>query len=607
MYVSVSGDGAGEGPGGWVLRRHEDDGSPAGEPWEVSDLAGEIGRLEREETPRWVWTATASIYPRLLDAGIRVGRCHDLGHTESLLCGHERRAGPVPLAPDTRPPPSPPGRHPHAVQPALFDPAARPGRPATGRDSPRDGSPPTGAPVGRPVAGTPVGHASVGQPVDQALVDRALVDQALVDQVARIAVARRSSPGFALLVAAESAAALAAAEMGHVGLPWRAEIHDEILTELLGPRPVLGGRPPRMQTLAEEIGALLGDPRLNPDSQPGLLRALRRAGLPLRTTRSHELRRIDHPVVAPLLHYKELSRLHSANGWAWREQWVWQGRFHPEYVPGGVVSGRWATRGGGALQIPRAVRAAVVADPGWVLIVADAGQLEPRVLAEISRDERMAAATREGDLYAAVAAQALGRPEARAEAKVALLSAMYGGGTSSPALAALRRRFPTALALLEDAARAGEDGEVVASVLGRTCPPPRPGWQDGPDEVIGPRARARGRFTRNFVVQASAADWANVLVASLRRRLTELATSGNPQHHGRAGGPGRDDGSPPGRPDLVFFQHDEVVVHVPAPSTADAMAAVEAAGAEATRLVLGERGVRIPLRPKAVSSYAEKG
>ena len=101
-------------------------------------------------------------------------------------------------------------------------------------------------------------------------------------------------------------------------------------------------------------------------------------------------------------------------------------------MPGGVVSGRWATRGGGALQIPKVVRRAVVADPGWRFVVADAGQLEPRVLAAVSGDDRLATAGAAGDLYAALAADAFDGDRARA--KVALLGAMYGqtGGAAVP-------------------------------------------------------------------------------------------------------------------------------------------------------------------------------
>ncbi|HEY6797843.1 MAG TPA: bifunctional 3'-5' exonuclease/DNA polymerase [Kineosporiaceae bacterium] len=535
-------------------------------------------------TDRVVWAGTAACYPPLRAQGLRVGRCHDLTLAEGLILGHEgrwgaerspaaawarlrgdmghgppegRRSGPAEsdggvVGPGIRVAGS--GGWGEGAQPALFEPDA-------------------------PAGGLPAGV----DPLEVVVAVHA-------DQQARITTARATSPGFGLLVAAESAAALAAVEMTEAGLPWRADLHDQLLEAALGPRPVHGGRPPRMQALAEEIGAILGRPRLNPDSQPDLLAALRRNGVPVRSTRRHELRGIDHPVVEPLLKYRELARLHAANGWAWREQWVRDGRFRPEYVPGGVVTGRWASRGGGALQIPRAVRAAVVAEPGRVLVVADAGQLEPRVLAAMSGDRHLIAATQQGDLYAALAAQALGRPQARAEAKLGMLSAMYGGGAGSVALTALRRRFPTALDLLQTAARAGEAGGSVRSVLGRVSPPAGHGWLDGlPPDRAAARARAYGRFTRNFVVQASAADWASVLLADLRTRL-----------HALPGGCGPD----PAR--LVFFQHDEVLVEAPAELAEAVVTAIHGAGAEATRLVLGDVGVQVPLDAAAVRSYADK-
>src|SRR4029450_11970215 len=155
-----------------------------------------------------------------------------------------------------------------------------------------------------------------------------------------------------------------------------------------GPRP--GPPPRRLAALPARIGAPFGGRPLNPDSPAQVLRAFAAAGTPLPSTRSHVQRGVDHPGVPLLLAYKELSRLHAAYGWSWLDAWVAGDRFRLEYVPGGVVSGRWATRGGGALQIPHALRRAVVADPGWTFVVADASQLEPRVLAALSGDEGVA-------------------------------------------------------------------------------------------------------------------------------------------------------------------------------------------------------------------------
>jgi DNA polymerase-1 len=322
------------------------------------------------------------------------------------------------------------------------------------------------------------------------------------------------------------------------------------------------------------------------------VRAFAADGVTVPSARSAALRAVEHPAVPPLLEYKELARLYAAHGWAWLDTWARDGRFRPEYIVGGVVSGRWATRGGGALQIPKVLRRAVVADPGWVLVVADAAQLEPRVLAALAGDQAFAAAAAHGDLYTALA-DAFGG--ARDKAKIALLSAMYGGATGDAIslLGVLRQRFPAAAGYVEAAARAGEAGRVVRSRLGRTCPPPSAAWRErtasvsgGEKRTAGAAIRSRGRFTRNFVVQASAADWAITLLAVLRRRLAALST-------------------PPTHPHLVFFQHDEVVVHAPKDG-ADAVAeAVRAAGAEAGRLVFGATPVVFPLETAIVECYAD--
>jgi DNA polymerase-1 len=393
------------------------------------------------------------------------------------------------------------------------------------------------------------------------------------DQLARISAVEQ--PGrFRLLVAAESAGGLIGAEMGNEGLPWRADAHDAVLLELLGePSPV--GPPRRLVELTDRIRAAFSDPRLHPESPAEVLRAFSRAGIVLPSTRAWVIKDVDHPAAPLLLEFKELYRVWTAHAWSWRAQWVREGRFRPEYVPGGVVSGRWATRGGGALQIPKAVRRAVVADEGHVFVVADAAQLEPRVLAAVAGDARLARAAGAGDLYAALAADAFGGD--RAKAKVAMLGAMYGqtSGAAIPALAALQARFPTAWAYVERAARTGEAGGLVRSWLGRTCPPP------SRQEMSGEQARARGRFTRNFVIQATAAEWALTLLAGLRGRLNGSGA------------------------ELVFFQHDEVLVHASAGTADQVVSAVRGAGDQAGRLLFGDSPVRFPLDVSVVDCYAD--
>ena len=108
-------------------------------------------------------------------------------------------------------------------------------------------------------------------------------------------------------------------------------------------------RPARVADLAARISGALGRP-VNPDSPAQVLRALAANGVRVSSTRSGVLRGVDHPAAPLLLEYKELARLHAAHGWAWLDEWVADGRFRAEYVVGGVVSGRWATRGGGSFE-----------------------------------------------------------------------------------------------------------------------------------------------------------------------------------------------------------------------------------------------------------------
>ncbi|WP_395728626.1 bifunctional 3'-5' exonuclease/DNA polymerase [Nakamurella sp.] len=539
--------------GRYAVQGTTDDGAPNGPPRRIG--AGELVAAADE---RWLWASTVDDYPALIATGLRVPRCHDIAAVERILLGRAGAFG-DPVTPAAvlaraagEPVPSPPVR-PVGDAPSLFD--------LTG-------------------------------PADDGVDPLEVLRLAYQDQ------RRRANGGGALslLLAAENASALAAAEMGAVGLPWRRKVHLAVLDEMLGARPALGGRPPRLAQLAGEIDAAFGFP-VNPDSAVDLREAFRRVGFDIETTRSWVLKGIDHPAVGPVLAYKELARLHSANGWAWLDQWVRHDRFRAEYLSGSVVSGRWATRGGGALQIPRLLRQAVVAEDGYRLVVADAAQLEPRVLAAISGDAGLQAVSASGeskaDLYAGLAADGFGGN--RASAKVAMLGAMYGQttGEGGRLVGTLRTRYPAAMGYVDGAARAGERGEVVHSVLGRACPPPGTYWEAvrigrQQDATAAERKRAdrlagdRGRFTRNFVVQASAADWAAVWLAGLRTSLADVAGA-----------------------ELVFFQHDELIVHAPAPAAGEVAGLIERAADAARRLVFPGSAVLTPVRPVIVDRYAD--
>ncbi|MEU7281914.1 bifunctional 3'-5' exonuclease/DNA polymerase [Streptomyces sp. NPDC045431] len=537
------------------------DGLPAGPVLTEPDLVEAV--RSRPHAGRWVWRSTAALHPRLLAAGVRVERCYDIEAAEQLLLGHEGRLG-----------------EPRSAAAAW---ARLHGLPVPSDPPPR--------------AAEPGSQAPLFEPRPPALPFEALLE-VYADQGRRHEAAEH--PGrMRLLTAAESAGWLVAAEMPRAGLPWRADVHRALLRELLGERYAGGGEPRRLAELADEVSAAFGR-RVRPDLPAEVVRAFAEAGVKVRSTRRWELAKLDHPAVEPLLAYKKLYRIWTAHGWGWLQDWVHDGRFRPEYVPGGTVSGRWTTNGGGALQIPRVIRRAVVADEGWRLVVADADQMEPRVLAAISRDPGlMEVAGHDDDLYTRLSDRAFSGD--RTHAKLALLGAIYGqtSGDGLKNLAALRRRFPRAVAYVDDAAKAGEEGRLVRTWLGRTSPRAAGAAeadeaglpQEGTEEPLSDgeftpgyasvNARARGRFTRNFVVQGSAADWALLMLAALRRSLADM------------------------RAELVFFQHDEVIVHCPAEEAPAVAEAIRAAGDTAGRIAFGETPVRFPFTTATVECYAD--
>ncbi|WP_328359693.1 bifunctional 3'-5' exonuclease/DNA polymerase [Streptomyces sp. NBC_00445] len=558
----------------WALAPAEDggaelaplgpDGLPAGPVVREPDLAAAV--RGRPEVTRWVWRSTAEVYPRLLATGVRVERCYDIEDAETLLLGHEGRSG-----------------EPRSAAAAL----ARLRRGPVPPDPPqRSAEPGAQSPLFEPQ--------SVHVPLAD-LIEVYAEQQRRHDKAAH--------PGrMRLLTAAESAGMLVAAEMNRAGLPWSADVHRRVLHELLGERYAGGGEPRRLAELADEVSAAFGR-RVRPDLPADVIKAFAQAGIKVRSTRRWEIESVDHPAVKPLIEYKKLYRIWVAHGWSWLQDWVRDGRFRPEFLAGGTVTGRWVTNGGGALQIPKVIRRAVVADPGWRLVVADADQMEPRVLAAISRDPGlMEVAGRETDLYQSVSDRAFSGD--RAQAKLAVLGAVYGqtSGDGLKNLAALRRRFPKAVAYVDDAAREGEEGRLVRTWLGRTCPPaagatdatteeagiPQDDPADAPpgDDAWVPgyastNARARGRFARNFVVQGSAADWTLLLLAALRQACAGMAA------------------------ELVFFQHDEVIVHCPEEEAETVVTAIREASDLAGRLTFGETPVRFPFTTAVVECYAD--
>ena len=533
---------------------------------------------------RWAWADARELMPALLASGVSPASCHDLRLAQRILFTAATRAqNRLPYTPtiDLTPEPAPPA----GVLPAR--------RQIEGQTSLFDD------------LGTafPEQHEAAGITASALLTEL----RAQLEAVAACPAPARLS----LLLAAESQGALIAAEMKHHGMPWNRTIHEKILTHALGPRPVGYDRPYKMERLAARIREELGAPNLNPDSPQEVLKALQAAGHSVTSTRKWELTEWANAVphlreerwqlVRPLLDYKRLARLYTANGWNWLDTWVTNNRFHPTYEVGSAATGRWGGHGGGAMQIPKDVRPAIRAEEGMMLTVADAAQIEPRILAVMSGDRALAVAGRGTDLYLGIAQ--IGERTGsvlndRSHAKIALLAAMYGAttGEGGQLMPHLKKLFPAAIGLTERAADVGLRGGQVTTYLGRTSPAPSHAWFQAQrnqvtaadERAAHSAARAHSRFTRNFVIQGTAAEWAIIWMAQIRKRLrTE-------RHFGRRM-----------QTRLVYFLHDEIMLYGPVSESARAAKIVRESAQAAAELIFGPTDVEFPVTVITTDDYSQ--
>jgi len=197
------------------------------------------------------------------------------------------------------------------------------------------------------------------------------------------------------------------------------------------------GRPMAQTTLWGE-DAVLGQ---NFDSNPFVLDLLHRNGIMAQATAKHDLYPFRmNPLVQALTAYRKASKALSAllTPTAAALHPV-TACLHPWYGQIAAYSGRMSCSGPNIQQIPRdpAFRACFTAPAGRSLIIADYSQIELRVAAQISKDERMLEAYRQGeDLHLLTAALMTGKPmdsvtkQERQAAKAVNFGLVFGMGAA---------------------------------------------------------------------------------------------------------------------------------------------------------------------------------
>ena len=339
----------------------------------------------------------------------------------------------------------------------------------------------------------------------------------------------------------ESAAELLCAELEVHGLPIDETEAVRIISEAVGPRPTDLAHEDRLRDERDQEVLRHLDPGPRVDLRnPGDVKAmLRRIAVDVPDTRAWRLEqhRDTHPLVPALLTWRKAERIATTYGYRWLDEHVRDGRLIGSWSSSDGAAGRM-TASAGLHNLPAEMRPAVAAEPGHRFVRADLGQIEPRVLAAVSGDRALIAATADDDLYQPVARRL--RVE-RAVAKVAVLGAMYGAttGESAHALRGLEREYPVAMGMLSDAAAAGQRGDDVYTIGGRRVRM----WVDDTIDGDIDRARrvaaARGRFARNALIQGAAAEFFKVWAIIVRARGAAIDAR------------------------IVLCLHDELIVQVP--------------------------------------------
>jgi DNA polymerase-1 len=526
--------------------------------WTIPGDAAEVGRADEALRPRWAtWSGQAAA--RLAADGVRLATCWDITAAHRLLFGGWR------------------------ADPGLawarlrgLDPAALPASGPLdlfGMDE-GDGADPV----------APDGH------LRPAWVNGGWADR--TDRIARWAglaleiagLQRQALAGLkerpmALPTAhAESTAELLCAELSADGLPMDRAVAERILTSLIGPRPRGEAEDASLRAArdAEVLRHLPAGVTADLRSPAQLRTLLSRLGLDVPDTRASRLRELRdaHPIVGPLLDWRKAERIATTYGYAWLDQCLGpDDRLRGAWTASDGAAGRM-TASAGLHNMPAALRPAVVADDGHVFVRADLGQIEPRVLAAVTGDPALTAATRAADLYAPVATQlGVDRPTA----KVAVLGAMYGQttGHGAQALRRLNAAYPVAMAYLDRADRAGQAGRDLRTYGGRlivlTASEPR----------SSSRAAAYGRYARNAMIQGAAAELFKVWAVTVRARCAALGAR------------------------IVLCLHDELLVHCPDEQAGAVARLVDDCLQEAARRWAPGCGVRFISATAIVRSWSD--
>jgi DNA polymerase-1 len=264
-----------------------------------------------------------------------------------------------------------------------------------------------------------------------------------------------------------------------------------------------------------------------------------------RSTKESELEKMRdmHPIINHIMRYRELQKLVSTYIDNLPTYVADDGRVHTTFIQTGAATGRMASQNPGLQNIPirteesRAIRQAFIASPGYTLVSIDYSQVELRVAAILSQDEKLIDIFRRGeDVHTGVAMRVFGvsaeevTKEMRRKAKVINFGILYGMGVNAlrgnlgedtsreeaqQFYTAYFNTFTRLAEYLEDTKAFARSHGYTETLFGRRRH--FPGINSGAPFI---KAMAE-RMAINAPVQGTAADMMRVAMITIYTRLTK--------------------------------------------------------------------------------------
>ena len=249
----------------------------------------------------------------------------------------------------------------------------------------------------------------------------------------------------------------------------------------------------------------------------------------------------DHPVVRKILDYRQLTKLYSTYAEGLAAYIGPDGRIHGKFNQTITATGRISSTEPNLQNIPvrmelgREIRKVFVPAEGCVFIDADYSQIELRILAHMSGDERLIEAYRSAqDIHAITASQVFHTPLdqvtplQRRNAKAVNFGIVYGISAFglSEDLSISRKEameyidqyfhtYPGVKTFLDDLVRQGKEQGYVTTLYGRRRPIPELKSSNFMQRQFGERV------AMNSPIQGTAADIMKIAMIRADRRLRE--------------------------------------------------------------------------------------